>query len=79
MAYQSFVDRNKNVKKFLAANFETLSDNVSSKVHPSNKENFHEFLRASTYIFTKKVYATKDYTYNDLKNMINDERVVDVW
>ena len=38
-------------------------------------EDFHEFLRAYTDIFTKHIYATKDFTYKNLKNIIKDENI----
>ena len=33
------------------------------------------FLRAYTDIFTKNIYATKDFTYKNLKNMINNDKL----
>ena len=40
----SFVDKNKYLKKQLAANFETLWHRASDCVHHQNLEDFHEFL-----------------------------------
>ena len=39
-------------------------------------EEFHEFLRGYTDIFSKNIFATKDYTYQHLKNLINDDNTV---
>ena len=72
----SFVDRNKNVKKFLAANMESIAYISSSKVQSTQLEEFHEFLRGYTDIFSKNIFATKDYTYQHLKNLINDDNTV---
>ena len=64
----SFVDKNKNIKPFLAANLENVAVTVANTIKGDEKENFHEFLRAYTDIFSKNVYNTKDYTYHNLKN-----------
>ena len=72
----SFVDKNKHLKKQLAANFETHLHRASDCVHHQNLENCHEFLRAYTDIFTKNVYATEDFTYSNLKNIIKNDKLV---
>ena len=72
----SFVDKNKHLKKQLPANFGTLSHRASNCVHHQNLEDFHEFLRAYTDIFTKSVYETKDFTYSNLKNVIKNDKLV---
>ena len=36
----------------------------------------HEFLRGYTDIFTKNVYATKDFTYSNLQNIIKNDKLV---
>ena len=71
----SFVDKNKNIKTLLAANLESLADSVNNDVEPEDKENFHEFLRAYTDMFTKNVFSTKDYTYHNLKCLINNKNI----
>ena len=58
----SYLDKNKHVKKYLAANFESLAQAVNSETSNEEKEDFHEFLRSYCDIFTKNVYSTKDYT-----------------
>ena len=72
----SFVDKNINIKKFLAANFESLADRIIDNLQRDQRENFHEFLRAYVDIFTKSVYTTTDYTYKHLKIIINDKNLV---
>ena len=42
-----------------------LDDNIP----PQNKEDFHEFCRAYTDIFSKNVFTEKDYTYKTLKSL----------
>ena len=63
------------MKKSIAADFEIVSHRVSESVNHDKLEDFHEFLRANTDIFTKHIYATKDFTYKNLKNIIKDENV----
>ena len=65
----SFVDKNKRLKQQLAVNMETVSHEATKYV------DFHEFLKAYTDIFTKNIYATKDFTYKNLKNMINNDKL----
>ena len=71
----SFVDKNKRLKQELAVNTETVSHSPTKQVEDNKAEDFHEFLRAYTDIFTKNVYATKDFTYKTLKNMINNDKL----
>ena len=71
----SYVDKNKHIRKNLAANFETIADRVTHTLKYENREEFHEFLRAYTDIFTNNVYKTKDFTYYKLKNLINNKEV----
>ena len=58
----SFVNKNRALNKNLGANLETLPSQVSSFVDHTKLEDFHEFFRAYTDIFTKNIYTTKDYT-----------------
>ena len=51
----SFVDKNKYIKQNLAAEFESIADRVTPYLENNIKEDFHEFLRAYTDIFTKNV------------------------
>ena len=70
-----FVDKNKRLKQQLAVNMETVSHSAIKYVENNKVEDFHEFLRAYTDIFTKNIYATKDFTNKNLKNMINNDKL----
>ena len=50
-----FINKEKQIKKDIAANMESLAYSASKQVDPSQLENFHEFLRGYTYIFSKNV------------------------
>ena len=69
----SFVDKNKWLKQQLAVNMETVSHSAIKYVENNKVQDFYEFLRAYTDIFTRNIYATKDFTYKNLKNMINND------
>ena len=72
-----FINKDKHIKKDIATNMESLAYSASKQVDPSQLENFHEFLRGYTYIFSKNVLSTNDETYKDLKNLIRkSDRVV---
>ena len=71
-----FIDKNKHFKKDLAAHFETPLYRGSDSFHHQNLEDFHGFFRAYTDISTKKFYATKDFTYKNLKNNIKTDKLV---
>ena len=71
----SLVDKPKHLKKNIASNFEIVSHKVSESINHGQLEDFHEFLRAYNKIFTKHIYATKDFTYKNLKNIIKDENI----
>ena len=58
-----FVDENKEVWRFLAANMESLANSVKGNIDHKNLEHVHEFLFGYAYIFTNYIYATKDYLY----------------
>ena len=49
-----FVNKDKNFKKHIAANMESLAYIASDKVDQTDLENFHEFLGGYTNIFAKK-------------------------
>ena len=57
-----FVDKNKDVQRFLAANMEPLADSLKRTSIIKNLEHFLEFLCGYTDIFTNNIYATKYYT-----------------
>ena len=74
----SFLDKNKHLQKQLAANFETCFHRASNFANYKNLEDFHFhfFLRAQTHISIKSLYATKDFTNCNLKNIIKSDRLV---
>ena len=43
-----FVDKNKDVQRFLAANMESLTDSIRGNIDHKNLEHFHEFLHGYT-------------------------------
>ena len=71
-----FVDKNKDVRRFLAANMEPLADSIKGNIDHKNSEHFHEFLRGYTDIFTNNIYATKDYTDHNLRGIIQNKDIV---
>ena len=71
-----FVDKNKDVWRFLAANIESLADSIKGNIDHKNLENFHEFLRGYTDIFTNNIYSTKDYTYHNFCGMIQNKDIL---
>ena len=54
---------------------ESLADSVKGNIDRKNLEHFHEFLCGYTDIFTNNIYATKDYTYHNLRGMIENEDI----
>ena len=72
----SFVDKHKNVKRYLATSFESLADRVKSSIENTEKENFHEFLREYTDIFSNNVYEDRDYTYFNLRRLKTNNDIV---
>ena len=71
-----FVDKYKYLRGSLAANMEPLVDTVKDNMDHKNLEHFREFLRGYTDIFTNNIYATKDYTYHNLRGMIQNKDIV---
>ena len=67
------MDKNKHIKKNLAANLEVAAEKVTDSLDKEVREDFHKFLRVHTDILTKNVYSTKDDTYHKLKRIINDK------
>ena len=71
-----FINKNRNIKKKLAANLETIAIHTSSFVGHTELEDFHKVSRAQRDIFHKSVHATKDYTCKNLKNIIENKYLV---
>ncbi len=62
----SFIDKNKNVKKTVAWNLESLAQSIDKHISNEQREDLHEFLWAYCDIFIKNVYSSKDFTYSNL-------------
>ena len=71
-----FINKDKNIKKHIAANMESIAYIPSDKVGQTDLENFYEFLRGNTDIFAKNVISTEDPTYKELKTLIHNKDVV---
>ena len=71
-----FVDKNKDIGRFVVANMESLAESVKGNINHKNLEHFHEFLCGYTDIFSNNIYATKDYTYHNLCGMIQNKDIV---
>ena len=75
----SFINKDKNVKKDIATHLKSLAYTVSKKKKKKENiqlEDFHEFLRACTDIFSKNVFNSEDFAYKNLKFLIQDENIV---
>ena len=68
-----FIDKNKNQRKLLAANLESVCQRVDDEINQEVKEDFPEF--RYTDIFMKTVINTKDYIYKNLKGSINNQNI----
>ena len=49
---------------------ESLAESVKGNIDHEYLEHFHEFLHGYTDIFTSNIYATKDYTYHNVRGII---------
>ena len=74
--HYTFVNKYKNIKKHLTANFQSLADKITKNLDSHKREDFHVFLRVYVDIFTKNVYGTTDYTYKHSKRIIKDPNFV---
>ena len=71
----SFINKDKNVKKDIATHMESLADTALKKVENIQLQNFHEFLKGYTDIFSKNVLNSEDFTNKNLKSFIQDENI----
>ena len=69
---RDFVDKNKNIKKYLAVSFGSLADKIADNLASNEHKDFHEFPWAYLDIFTKKFYTTLDNIYKHLKRIITE-------
>lgn len=72
----NFVDKNKYVKKNVAASLESLAQLTNDHISNERKKEYHEFLRAYCDIFIKNIYNSKDFAYCNLKRLIKKESIV---
>ena len=70
-----FIDHNKNGKKYLSAEPETLAQQTSDSAEPAKLEEYNEFLRAYADIFSGNIYDSKDNTYQDLKLLMKSKDI----
>ena len=54
---------------------ESLADSVKGNIDHKNLEYFREFQLGYTDIFTNNIYATKNYTYHNLRGMIQNKDI----
>ena len=54
---------------------EYLADRVKGNIDHKNLEQFHEFIRGYTDIFTSNIYARKDFTYHNLCGIIQNKNI----
>ena len=55
---------------------ESLAESVKGNIDHKNLEQFHDFLRGYTNIFTNNIYATKENTYHNLRGMIQNKDIM---
>ena len=72
----SFINKDKNAKKDITTHMESLAYTALKKVENIQLQNFNEFLRGYTGIFPKNVLNSKDFTYKNLKRLIQDQNIV---
>ena len=52
---------------------ESLGDSIKGNIDHKDLDHFHEFLRGYTDVFINNIYATKDYTYHNVRGMIQNK------
>ena len=55
---------------------ESIADNIKGNIINKNSEHFQKLLRGYTYYFTSNIYATQDYNYHNLSNMIQNKDII---
>ena len=73
---QSFVDKNKQTKIFIAAEFERLAYTVDSSVPNEQKDNFHHYLRSCVQRLSQNVFNTSDNTWKSLQKLTSNPDIV---
>ena len=74
--HQSFVDKNKYVKRNVAVGMESIAVRLDKYVDISRKETFHEFLKSSTNIISNNIYSERDNTVKLLSPLIKNDKIV---
>ena len=74
--HHSFIDKNRFIKRHLGVEFESLASSVDTFVPPESKEEFHQFLRNTTYKLSNNVYRTRDTMYHKTKFIRNNKDTV---
>ena len=74
--HHCFVDKNKYTKQNIAMEMENVATNADKYIADVEKENFHNFLRSSTNIFTKNILQSKDQTFKKLNALRNNKTIV---
>ena len=62
-----FIDKNKFINRDLGIELESLASSVNTFVPQECKEEFHQFIKNTTYKFLNNVYRTKDTIYHKTK------------
>ena len=72
----SFTDKNRFVKGNVAVELEHIAICVNEKesVQSVKREEFHEFLRNSTFTFAKNIYRDKGKTFHSLAEILSSFR-----
>ena len=71
-----FINKDENVKKYIAANMEPIAYIASEMVDQTGLENLHQFFPSYTNIFAKNVISTEDHTYKELKTLTHNKDIV---
>ena len=73
--HNGFIDKSKSVKRNIAVEL-NIADLVQKDVSSEHMEYFHEYLRNMTYKFAQNIYHIKDYTYRNLRHLIQNNDIV---
>ena len=72
-----FIDKNKFINRDLGIELESLASSVNTFVPQECKEEFHQFIKNTTYKFLNNVYRTKDTIYHKTK-VIRENRDITI-
>lgn len=68
-----FIHKNRFIKLDLGVELQSSASSVDAFAPQESKEEFHQFLRNTTYEFSNNVYSTRDTTYHKTK-LIRDNK-----